>query len=190
FAALGFAAAVEGGFPMYLAPLRAVAEGMLFELERNARGNWIWPLGEMSYDNGRLPEALLRAGTVLKDETLYDAGRRALEFLASVVQSNDFFEPIGAPGWYPRSGERPHYAEQPLEALAMMDAWLAFGDTESARVAYEWYLGRNRNGVMVADIATGGCHDGIDGPRRLNDCMGAESTLAYQQASWTMRELT
>ena len=190
FAALGFAAAVEGGFPMYRAPLRAVAEGMLFELERNARGNWIWPLGEMSYDNGRLPEALLRAGTVLKDETLFDAGRRALAFLASVVQSNDFFEPIGAPGWFPRSGERPHYAEQPLEALAMMDAWLAFGDIERARMAYEWYLGRNRNGVMVADVATGGCHDGIDGPQRLNECMGAESTLAYQQAAWTMRDLS
>jgi hypothetical protein len=72
----------------------------------------------------------------------------------------------------------------------MMDAWLAFGDVERARVAYEWFLGRNRNGVMVADVATGGCHDGVDGPHSLNDCMGAESTLAYQQAAWTMRELS
>jgi hypothetical protein len=64
----------------------------------------------------------------------------------------------------------------------------ALGD--ELRIAYEWYLGRNRNGVMVADLATGGCRDGIDGPRRVNDCMGAESTLAFQQAAWTMRELT
>ena len=190
FATLGFAAAVEGGSIACRAPLRALAEAMHFEFERNATDDWLWPLPEMTYDNARLPEALMRAGTVLKDEALTASGRRMMEFLASVVQSGDRFEPIGAPSWYPRAGERPHYAEQPLEALAMVDAWLAYGDAERARVAFEWYLGRNREELVVADLASGGCHDGIDGPQRLNHCMGAESTLAYQQAAWTMASLT
>jgi hypothetical protein len=188
FAALGFAAAVQSGAIAYRAPLRAVAEAMNFELERNSREGWIWPLSEMTYDNGRLPEALMRAGEVLDDDELATNGRRAMEFLAQVVQPAEVFEPIGAPGWYPRGGERPYYAAQPLEALAMVDAWLAYGDTERAQIAYEWYLGRNREELAVADAATGGCHDGIDGPDALNACMGAESTLAYVQACLTMRD--
>lgn len=188
FATLGFAAAVESGAIAYRAPLRAVAEGMNFELERNSAEGWTWPLPEMTYDNGRLPEALMCAGTVLGDDELIGNGRRAMEFLAHVVQSRDLFEPIGAPGWYPRGGERPYYAAQPLEALAMIDAWLAYGDTERARVAFEWFLGRNREEFTVANEATGGCHDGIDGPRSLNRSMGAESTLAYVQASVTMTD--
>jgi hypothetical protein len=187
FAALGLAAAVESGAIAYRAPLRALAEAMNFELERNSAEGWTWPLPEMTYDNGRLPEALMRAGDALGDGELSKNGQRAMEFLAGVVQSRDLFEPIGAPGWYPRGGERPHYAAQPLEALAMIDAWLAYGDTERAQIAYEWYLGRNRQELTVADESTGGCHDGIDGPDALNACMGAESTLAFVQACLTMR---
>ncbi len=188
FAALGFAAAVEAGEESYVPPLRALAEAMHFELERNSGDDWIWPLPEMTYDNGRLPEALMRAGQVLDDDTLRASGRRAMEFLAAVTQPDDTFVPIGAPGWFPRGGERPFYSEQPLEALAMMDAWLAYGDRERAAVAYEWFLGRNQSGVVMAD-ASGGCHDGIDGPGKRNDDMGAESTLAYLQAAWTLGAL-
>jgi hypothetical protein len=188
FAALGFASAVESGAIAYRAPLRAVAEAMNFELERNSREGWLWPLPEMTYDNGRLPEALMRAGQVLADDELAANGRRALEYHAGIVQPGDVFEPIGAPGWYPRGGERPYYAAQPLEALAMVDAWLAYGDSERAQIAYEWFLGRNREDCTVADEAIGGCHDGINGPHSLNENMGAESTLAYVQACVTMSD--
>jgi|GEM_PF-5565570 len=189
FAVLGLAATVEAGQTQYTDTLRALAEAMHFEFERNATPQWAWPLAAMTYDNGRLPEALLRAGKVLGEPAFLTSGERALDFLASVVQPRDMFEPIGAPGWYERGGERPYYAQQPLEALAMIDVWLADGDTTRARVAYEWFLGNNRDELMVADLETGGCRDGIDGPGHLNPCMGAESTLAYQQAACTMREL-
>ena len=189
FSALGFAAAVEAGQEQYTDALRAVAEGMHFEFERNASRDWVWPLAAMTYDNGRLPEALLRAGKVLGEPVLVTSGERELGFLAGVTQPRDMFEPIGAAEWYVRGGERPYYAQQPLEALAMMDAWLADGDVPRARVAYEWFLGNNRDELTVADRERGGCHDGIDAGGRLNPCMGAESTLAYLQAEWTMRHV-
>ncbi|HTU68942.1 MAG TPA: hypothetical protein VMF11_01360 [Candidatus Baltobacteraceae bacterium] len=189
FAALGFAAAVEAGQTQYADSLRALAEAMHFEFERNSSSDWRWPLPAMDYDNGRLPEALLRAGQVLGEAALLSSGEKMLDFLAGVVQPREMFEPIGAPGWYARGGERPYYAQQPLEALAMMDAWLADGDVTRARVAYEWFLGHNRDELIVADLARGGCRDGIDAPGRLNACMGAESTLAYVQAAWRMREI-
>jgi hypothetical protein len=189
FAVLGLAAAVEAGQTQYTDTLRAFAEAMHFEFERNAAADWIWPLPAMTYDNGRLPEALIRAGQVLGEPAFLTSGERELDFLAGVVQPRDMFEPIGAPGWYERGGERPYYAQQPLEALAMMDAWIADGDSTRARVDYEWFLGHNRDDLVVADLETGGCRDGIDGPGHLNPCMGAESTLAYLQAASTMREL-
>ncbi len=190
FAVLGFAAAVEGGQTQYADALRAFAESMHFEFERNTSADWAWPLPAMTYDNGRLPEALLRAGQVLEEPAFIATGERALEFLESVTQPRDTFEPIGAPGWYGRGGERPYYAQQPLEALAMVDVWVATGEPERARVAYEWFIGNNRDNLVVADVQAGGCRDGIDGPGHLNTCMGAESTLAYLQAACRMRVIS
>lgn len=189
FAALGWAAAVEAGVEEYRAPLHAVAEAMHFEFERNASADWQWVLPELTYDKARLPEALLRAGRVLKKPAIYASGERALSFLSSVVQSGDLFIPVGAPGWFARGGTRPYYSQQPLEAVAMMDAWLATGDQEQAIVAYEWYLGRNTDDLVVADVASGGCRDAIHAKGQLNPNMGAESTLAYLQATFTLRQL-
>lgn len=183
FAVLGYAAAVSGGEPQYRAPLRAGAEAMLFELERNEQPGWLWPLPELTYDNARLPEALLRAGTVLGDAELHRQGLRELQFLANITQPHGRFEPIGAPSWFPRGGTRPYYSQQPLEALAMMEAWIAAGDDEAAHVAYTWFLGNNLDGLPLVDERTGSCYDGIHAPGELNQNMGAESTLAYLQAA-------
>jgi hypothetical protein len=189
FAVLGFAAAVEGGATGYLAPLRAGAEAMLFELGRNAGDGWYFPINELSYDVARIPEALLRAGEVLGDPELRHHGKLVLEFVASVVQPRERFEPIGAPQWYVRGGTRPYYAQQPLEALAMMEAWIAAQEPQRALVAYEWFLGNNLDDIAVADLTSGGCRDGINTPGALNENMGAESTLAYVQAALNSRVL-
>ncbi len=189
FASLGWSAAVEAGEVQYRAPLRAVAEAMHFEFERNATAEWQWVLPELTYDKARLPEALLRAGRVLDEADLYASGERALEFLATVVQNDGTFVPVGAPGWYARGGRRPYYSQQPLEAVAMMDAWLAHGDIDNAFIAYEWYMGRNTDDLVVADVASGGCRDAIHTKGKLNPNMGAESTLAYLQAATTLGQL-
>lgn len=188
FATLGWAAAVEAGVDEYRAPLLAVSEAMHFEFERNAKDGWDWVLPELTYDKARLPEALLRAGRVLGKKAVYASGERALSFLASVVQPGEVFVPVGAPGWYARGGTRPYYSQQPLEAVAMMDAWLAAGEMDRATVAYEWYLGRNSDDLVVADVASGGCRDAIHAKGHLNPNMGAESTLAFLQATFTLRQ--
>lgn len=189
FALLGFAGAVEAGEASFRAPLHAGAEAMLFELDRNSGPDWFWPTDQLSYDVARIPESLIRAGEVLGDAHIRRHGMRALEWLAQIVQSRDRFEPIGAPQWYPRGGTRPYYAQQPLEALAMMEAWMAAGEDERARVAYEWFAGNNLDELEVADFASGGCRDGIDGPGKISSNMGAESTLAYVQAALNLRAI-
>ena len=47
-----------------------------------------------------------------------------------------------------------------------------------ARLAFEWFLGRNDLGLELYDAGTGGCHDGLHADR-VNENQGAESTLAF-----------
>ena len=47
-----------------------------------------------------------------------------------------------------------------------------------ARLAFEWFLGRNDVGLELYDASTGGCHDGLH-EDRINENQGAESTLAF-----------
>lgn len=169
--------------------LYATAAAMQFEYERNATPDWMWWESKLTYDNARLPEAMVRAALALGEPKFGRVGLAALRFLASVTQPHRMFVPIGAPRWYERGGTRPLFDQQPLEAAAMVDANLAaFGFTGNPRyfneatVANEWFHGRNVAGIFVADTSCGGCQDGItaNGP---NPNMGAESTLAYLQAS-------
>jgi hypothetical protein len=101
------------------------------------------------------------------------------------------FLPIGSDGWYERNGRRATNPQQPLEAAAFIDAmvaaWIATGDTAyrtKADIAYAWFLGKNSVGKSL--VRNGGCGDGIDGDR-VSHNMGAESTIAFLAASYSMK---
>jgi hypothetical protein len=161
--------------------LRYLADQSLARFaERDGRWEWFEPI--LTYDNGRLPEALLRAGSALRDESCTQAGRQSLEFLESVVFDGEMFVPIGSDGWYPCGGDRAIYAQQPLEAAAMIDAELAAFEAVAqpehlgaAWLSFLWYEGKNTMKIPLTN--GGGCFDGLEstGPNRN---MGAESTLA------------
>jgi hypothetical protein len=184
FAALGLARADEGRDV-----LRALAD-RLAELQRaNASSDWYWAEDVLSYDNARLPQALIAAGARLGDDDLVDEGLRALAWYAGEVGiDGPWVRLVGHRGR--RRGE-PRAAdgdEQPLDAAALVEAeveaFLVTGDDARARDAvraFEWFLGRNRLQLPVYDFATGGCHDGL-GASAVNGNQGAESTLAYLQA--------
>ena len=57
---------------------------------------------------------------------------------------------------------------------------------KEARRAFEWFMGRNDLHVPIYDPTTGGCRDGLH-PDRANANQGAESTLAFLQASLELR---
>jgi hypothetical protein len=120
--------------------------------------------------------------------TLAECGLRALEFLGTITHERGIFVPIGNDGWYPRGGRRARHDQQPIEAAAMVDAWLAACDISGAEQhrsraleAFAWFFGANTERLLVADPQTGGCHDGLLQSGR-NRNMGAESTLSYLQA--------
>jgi hypothetical protein len=191
YAALGFAhayAVCED--PRYETALRYLSDEIASAYDATATSDWRWFEPIMTYDNARLPEALVRAGHALTEPRFGEAGLAALRFYESVTLQDGIYVPIGNDGWYPRGGRRASYAQQPLEACAMVDAEIAAfdltgdaGHVATAELALEWYYGKNSRGIAMAN--GGGCFDGLS-EDSINANMGAESTLALLSAASTM----
>ncbi len=158
--------------------------------ERNASDDWCWFEDSLSYDNARLPQALLSGATALGRADLAERGLDSLRWLGDECGLDG--DELRLPGHLGRRrGETAPGAgdEQPLEAAALVEAELtAFALTRKAEhgrraiTAFEWFLGTNRLRKPLYDFATGGCSDGL-GSESLNDNEGAESTLAFHQAA-------
>lgn len=200
YAILGLAAAVAPGraapVPQLVASagegfrqaLALLCASLATEFEHHARHDWEWFEPLLTWGNARLPEALLRGAAALDNLEWRSAGLRALQFLAKVTQARDMFVPIGNRGWYECGGARALYDQQPIEACAMVDSWLAAArltdalEYESKALdAYCWFLGLNTERLALVEPRSGGCRDGL-GPGELNMNMGAESTLSYVHA--------
>lgn len=159
-------------------------------------GDWVWPEPTLAYENALLPHAMIVAGRRLGDANMRRMGLAVLEWLIDAQTARGgIFSPIGNAGWWQRGGSRARYAQQPIEATAtILAAAAAFDVTgdpiyrRTAEAAYAWFLGQNDVGLVVADVDTGGCHDGLsqDG---VNENQGAESTLMWLTAVETMRAL-
>jgi hypothetical protein len=194
YCALGLAAvaAAEPGDERITAALRAAVAPIAAAYHAVATPDWRWCEEMMTYDNGRLCEALIRAGVVLDDHALLRDGLDMLGFYSEIAVEDGMFVPIGNAGWYPRGGIRARFGQQPLEAAAMVSAALAAlaatGDLRYrslAAIAGDWYFGRNTHGFLM--VTNGGCRDGID-PTGVSPNMGAESTLAYLMSAIALSE--
>ncbi len=176
----------------FSATLGEIGASLAAAFDANAGPDWAWFEPVMTYDNARLPEALIRAGTVLERPEFVRTGLRALDFYATVVMEGNTFVPVGSDGWFPRGGPRARYPQQPLEAAAAVDAAqvaAAAGEGRHygalAEAALAWFFGRNTASAVM--VRGGGCSDGID-PQGPSENMGAESTLAYLSAAIAMSD--
>ncbi|HVJ80762.1 MAG TPA: glycosyltransferase, partial [Planctomycetia bacterium] len=153
------------------------------------QSDWIWFENMVTYDNARLPQALILAGHSAENEEAVQDGLKALRWLMDAQRAPDgHFRPVGSEGFWSRHGERAQFDQQPLEAAAAVSACLSAYRIvqeprwlEDARTAFEWFLGRNDLGIQVYDPYTGGCRDGLL-EDRVNQNQGAESTLAFLAA--------
>lgn len=154
------------------------------------RDDWHWFEPVLAYDNARLPEALIRAGVMLRRDDFVRTGLESLAWLYAIQTSTaGHFSAIGSDSFNrPFAAPLPH-DQQPVEAAAMVDACdAAFAATndpvwqERAINAYRWFLGKNDNGLAVGDVRTGGCFDALT-PTGVNLNQGAESLLAFHLAT-------
>ncbi|HOC70855.1 MAG TPA: glycosyl transferase family 1, partial [Candidatus Hydrogenedentes bacterium] len=176
---------------------RALLAERLYELfKANAAPEWPWCEDIISYGNALMPHALILSGQWIPDGDMVQQGLTSLEWLYNQqVNDEGTISLIGNRGWMERNGERARFAQQPVDAMALVGACAeAFRCTqepvwrERAQRCFQWFLGGNDMQSVIYDYQTGGCRDGLepDGPN-LNQ--GAESTLAWLIAAMTMQDL-
>jgi glycosyltransferase involved in cell wall biosynthesis len=198
FAVIGLTRAHPSMLP---APLRKLLRNLADQLaalyDENRRDQWRWFEPSLTYDNARLPQALIGAGHRLGDADLTRRGLEALDWYAEQcglhtdvtrLVGNHWRRADGPDGLPSPADPTDEGDEQPVDAAALVEAlteaFAATGDRtygEQALRAFEWFLGRNHVGIPLYDVATGGCHDGLQ-PHGVNRNEGAESTLAFLQA--------
>jgi len=169
-----------------LEPVAALAAQRLLECyRRSVRPDWTWFESQMTYANAVLPHALFVAAQCWPNEPFLEVAVESFGFLDRATTADGVFWPVGNHDWYPHGEAKALYDQQPVEAATMADAALAAfaarGDgkyLEIFRQAHGWFHGRNSRGENLADVESGGCHDGLV-PAGVNRNQGAESTLAY-----------
>ena len=157
--------------------------------EANSSEEWPWFENVVTYANAALSHVLILGGRWTENSHAFEIGLKTLRWLVSIQKSPlGHFRPIGSNGFYHRGAKLAEFDQQPIEAhctvSACLEAYRSTGDAswhEEARLAFEWFLGRNDLGLPLYDPTTGGCCDGLH-VDRVNLNQGAESTLAYLMA--------
>lgn len=172
-----------------------VAQRIMDRFVSESTQEWPWFEPTVTYANAKLPHALILAGTAAEDPAMLKQGLEALEWLVHNQLVAGRISLIGNGGWLTRDGSRARFDQQPIEAMALVEACAeAYRVTaeekwfDHTRACFSWFLGNNDLQAAVYDAQTGGCCDGLHagGP---NQNQGAESTLSWLISLLTVTEL-
>ncbi|MGA2789206.1 MAG: hypothetical protein ABSF00_00365 [Candidatus Bathyarchaeia archaeon] len=185
---------VDAKDPNLRVNIASLADSLVDLYNANHGPDWKWFENIISYDNARLPQALLSAYHSLGADEYLKVAQETFRFLQEQTTIEGKFVPIGSMGWYARGKERALYDQQPLEAGTMVEA-AAIGYKITGSEVYEralrealgWFFGLNTKSVNVYDEATGASHDGIT-EVGLNENQGSESTISLLLATATFLE--
>ena len=182
--------------------IKSLGDRLLARFRQHATEDWQWHEAILTYDNARLPEALMACGRVTNDDDMVQTGIDVFEWLRDMQldPTGGWFTPIGNQGWYPKTGGKAQFDQQPLEAAAHesvpvskpMHARSARNGRSWRRPASTGFLGKNDQEINLYDHASGGCRDGLT-REGVNENQGAESTLSYLAsllAVYNLRGLT
>jgi glycosyltransferase involved in cell wall biosynthesis len=165
--------------------LRVLSNRLITDFDMNHKNDWRWFESLLAYDNAFLPLALLHAAEFIQDDHLLEVGLESMEFLTEVTLSNGYLSVVGNENWYKQNSEQSKFAQQPLDALAMVLMFhQAFRLTKDPAyvtklyTSFMWFLGENDLRISLYDFETKGCCDGLES-YGVNRNQGAESTLAY-----------
>ena len=165
--------------------LRSMANILIKHYEENESDDWKWFEALLAYDNGILPLALLHSAEILNEDKILEVAIKSLQFLTKHTLNENYLSIIGNAKWYKKDGERSTFAQQPVDAMAMVlmyhQAFHVTKDKEYLNKLYTsflWFLGENDLRMSLYDYETNGCCDGFES-YGINRNQGAESSLAY-----------
>ncbi len=165
--------------------LRNMALNLVRHYKDNETPDWKWFESLLAYDNGILPLALLHSAEILNDEIIKETAISSMRFLTEHTFKDDYLSIIGNEKWYLKDGERSVFAQQPIDAMAMIlmyhQAYHLTSEKDYLNKLYTsflWFLGENDLRMSLYDFETKGCCDGFES-YGVNRNQGAESSLAY-----------
>ena len=165
--------------------LRNLAGKLIRQYKEVSTPDWRWFETLLAYDNGILPLALLHSAEILHDDRINEVALESMNFLTEKSFKDGYLSIIGNKNWFKKEGERSTYAQQPVDAFAMVlmyhQAFHVTNDKEYLKklfTCFLWFLGENDIRMSLFDFETKGCCDGIE-ESGINRNQGAESSLAY-----------
>jgi glycosyltransferase involved in cell wall biosynthesis len=177
------------------AALSMLATRLETAFQEHETADWPWCEDVVTYENARVPQALILGGLALNEDRLTQRGLRVLTWLLDAQTAEDgHLSVIGSDGWLRRGGRRALYDQQPLEAAALIEACKAAhratGEEHwliEMRRCFAWYLGQNDAGLSLIEFKSHGCYDGLV-RGGVNENFGAESCLSWLLSLLTMHE--
>lgn len=145
-----------------------------------------WFENGLSYENARIPQALIITGMATGSTATVETGLKTLRWLMTQQTSpGGRFRPVGTDGFFDVDETPRPFDQQPVEATATISACLAAYQASRdmfwldwAKRSFNWFTGSNDHGLSLVDPETGSCRDGLH-PDRPNENRGAESVLCY-----------
>jgi len=165
--------------------LKDLTNKIISRVDNGKDKEWVWFENKLTYSNGIVPLALFYSYKLLNDKKILKTATELLNFLEEIKFKNDYLSVIGNDGWFEKGKEPAHFAQQPINATAMVllfnQAYKVTRNKDYLKkmyTSYLWFLGENEMGIPLYNFDTGGCSDGLES-YGVNRNQGAESTLAY-----------
>lgn len=160
---------------------------LLHSYRKNSSPEWKWFEDKLTYENARLPQALLYGFKATKDQEYLKVALESLDFLIKVQfdSKKKVFSFIGQNGWYEKGKRKASFDQQTVEPGGMTEtlvlAYQLSSKKEYLDLAFKslaWFEGGNIKGVSMKDAQTGGIFDGLTkkGPNKNE---GAESIVSF-----------
>ena len=172
--------------------LKNITNKIINYYKNNKDEEWHWFEPILTYDNGIIPLSLFYVYEITGDKKILKVAKESMKFLEKVVIKNGYLSLIGADNWYKKGEERSQYAQQPIDATAMVlmfnQAYNVTKDENYLKKMFKsfmWFLGDNDLRISLYDFATRGCCDGLES-FGVNRNQGAESNIAYKIAHLTV----
>lgn len=165
--------------------------------KHEAKEDWHWFEGYLTYANSILPEAMLCAYLVTGDESYKKIAKKSFDFLLSKIYKERTIRVISNQGWHSHGEERNYEkvgGEQPIDVsytiMALSKFYDVFKEQEyinKMNIGFSWFLGNNHLNQIIYNPCTGGCYDGLE-ESYINLNQGAESTVSYLMARFTIEK--
>lgn len=172
----------------YLHLIVKQARSMCEIYHRHKKKRWNWFEDKMTYDNGLLPAALYIAWDRTGMDEFREVADESTAFLETKCFKHDYLTLIGNKRWLGLDENYEIFAQQPIDAMAMVFLYDTLyrlenntSTAEKLRKSFLWFLGYNDLDLPLFDYETKGCNDGIEA-MNINRNQGAESTIVYMMA--------